>query len=374
MKVIIFSILFLLISNYTFARQSNIDSVEIVCVFRTPHKPTESYVVPSIKRWNKDFSKSFYTGSTVKVNDSTWLLKIQPPKDHFNQLYALHLIGTPYQVFLNNKSEKQLIYIDTTNSRLKPYVIQAAVKNRFSFGIEWENATGNHAFAEDVTIIANQILDIKQKAKEFRREYQEQIDENEAFASFVNSQILRTLRDRSGRIYKETTAGKLLADSIQNEVMESVQNPIVYSFNSTRLGQSILLNPKNNRSLTDSDYLDIIKKLMKTTAPGIYRDYMVKANFTSATYNDLVKADSLRKLLKYSKSAIKDADLIADLENEFQRYQNEHQKLSKDVLQNTQLKNYWDKKLTVEQLINLLKKEGEKQDNHRFLGKLVWAL
>lgn len=360
MKLITCSLLLILFSNYTLSGQINIDSVEIVCIFSTPHKPTEPYLIPSIKKWKNDFSKSFHISTTVKVNDSTWLLKIPSPKDHFNQLHALSVIGTSYQIFLNNKSEKHLIYIDTTTqNKVKPYKIKTADKKRFSFGIEWENATGNHPFTEDLTIVSNQILDIKQKAEEFKRRYQEEIAQNEAFASFVNTQILRTLHNQIGRNYLETTAGKLLADSIENEVLKLVQKPIVYSFNSTRLGKSVLLNPRNYGSLAGTDYLDMAKKVMKTASPGLYRDYMIESNFRRATYDDLITEDSLRKLLLYSRSVIKDPELVAYLENEIQRYQNENQKLPKDVLQNTQLINYSGKKLTMEQLINLLKQEGK---------------
>ncbi|MFT4152471.1 hypothetical protein, partial [Parafilimonas sp.] len=357
MKTIGYTFMLLSVYNCAYANLGYSDSTTIVCIFRAPDKPTESYFIPGVRKWKADFSKSTPINSAKKINDSTWELKIATPTNNFNQLYSLGLIGPTYEVFLDNKPEKQLLLIDsTTDDNRKPYKISPGIKNKFSFGIEWQNATENYPVPTDSADNSNQINKILQQAGNFKYKYRQEIAQSEAFASFVNIQILRTLYDRIWNPYAETAAGKFLKDSLRRVLESAVRKPIVFSFNSTQLGSSLLLENKGNKS----NYITSIQEAVSGVHSNLYSDFLIFSNFKKATYAG-ISMDEIKEIFKYSKSKIKDPELSHSLEGEFQLYVNAHQPLPENIMLKTQLKDSSDNVLSMKQLMTSLMNKGKQK-------------
>ncbi|MGF1922795.1 MAG: TlpA family protein disulfide reductase [Bacteroidia bacterium] len=355
-------ILIALLCTGLFAKATNTDSISIVCVFATPHKPTKLNMLLGVEEDSKDFKKSKIINSSKQQNDSTWILKIKPSKDDYFQTYYLRVIGETYPLFFSDDTKELKIRIDTTEIKSRPFRISTTSDNASTFGIRFVNEIFRSKESleigkqTDSARIASRRV-IFNKIDKLRKDYAKNITKSKAFKSFVDNEILYYLWGKSTVFYKQEALRAKFIDSLNSEYSKIIADPLViYNRRATLLGVNILF-----KKLGDSEDEELLSKALENLPSGLYSDYIVDAYFTGKTRTPEIKREFITKLFTFANSVITDVDLKNDLNFEYNRFISERQTLPQSIVLNTELMDNMGKKFTLKQILVDLEKSGKKR-------------
>jgi len=360
--------IYLLLALLTSASSAN-DTTTIRCVFRTPHLPAgdELILIPRISAWSDDFSHHLFIPDSLQkfrntgiirqqVNDSTWNIKFVIPDDRYYQVYSLAMLGSSITVFLDKETRNQKIYIDTTSSDIFPYKATCASESKFAFGIELYNSC-NLGRAKDSVGIAENLAKINKVFYDLRKRYEKERASDEAFKKFTEFEFM--WKASMMNYYSSTLAGKKHNDSLKRSFLTLIKDsPVVYSRASTYFGTMWL----TQEIKVDADSLkSAINDIGKRIASGRYHDFLLESYYISITRHPGITKEILDTLYEYTNPRVKTSYLNWALSTAHRQYINEHQQLSQELLNTTQLITETNGTLTLAQLIDKLKSSGKKR-------------